>query len=250
MSRTVCWFSCGAASAVATKIAIETNPEAIVAYCDTGSEHPDNARFLKDCEAWFGREILILRNAKYQDTWDVFEKERYLVGIAGARCTAELKKVPRFAFQKPDDRQVFGFTSEEAKRAVRFNENNFDTVTWFPLIEQRIGKRECFDRIQCAGIELPMMYRLGYKNNNCIGCVKGGAGYWNKIRRDFPDVFDRMAALEVSLGAMINKVGMGDGTRKRVFLRDLPPDVGRYESELPIGCGLLCDVPDSEENEK
>ena len=24
------------------------------------------------------------------------------------------------------------------------------------------------------GIEIPVMYRLGYNNNNCVGCVKGG----------------------------------------------------------------------------
>lgn len=27
-----------------------------------------------------------------------------------------------------------------------------------------------------AGIELPLMYRMGYDNANCIGCVKGGEG--------------------------------------------------------------------------
>lgn len=35
------------------------------------------------------------------------------------------------------------------------------------------------------------MYDLGYANNNCIGCVKGGIGYWNKIRIDFPEESDR-----------------------------------------------------------
>ena len=44
MSRTVSWFSCGAASAVATKL---SNPD-VVAYCDTGSEDYDNKRFFND----------------------------------------------------------------------------------------------------------------------------------------------------------------------------------------------------------
>ena len=42
--------------------------------------------------------------------------------------------------------------------------------------------------IERAGLRLPEMYRLGYANANCVGCVKGGAGYWNKIRRDFPEL--------------------------------------------------------------
>ena len=46
----ICHFSCGATSAIATAIALKEDPTAEVVYADTGSEHPDNMRFLKDCE--------------------------------------------------------------------------------------------------------------------------------------------------------------------------------------------------------
>lgn len=46
--RTVCWFSSGAASAVATKLALRDDPSAVVAYCETGAEHPDNERFIAE----------------------------------------------------------------------------------------------------------------------------------------------------------------------------------------------------------
>ena len=52
--RILAQFSCGAASAVATKLAIEKYGDAVeIYYCDTGSEHPDNERFLQSCEVWF-----------------------------------------------------------------------------------------------------------------------------------------------------------------------------------------------------
>jgi 3'-phosphoadenosine 5'-phosphosulfate sulfotransferase (PAPS reductase)/FAD synthetase len=124
--RTVCWFSCGAPSAVAAKIALEADSAAIVAYCDTGSEHPDNERFLRDVEKWLGIKVTRLKSEKYANTWEVFEQRRYLVGPKGALCTTELKKVLRFDFQRADDRQVFGYTAEEASRADRFREQNFD----------------------------------------------------------------------------------------------------------------------------
>jgi hypothetical protein len=89
--RRVAWFSCGAASAIATKL---SQPD-VIAYCETGSEHPDNKRFMRDLEEWFGQEITILQNPKFKDTWDVWEKRRYLAGIAGAPCTGELKVEPR-----------------------------------------------------------------------------------------------------------------------------------------------------------
>jgi len=50
--------------------------------------------------------------------------------------------------------------------------------------------------VERAEIELPEMYKLGYEHNNCVGCVKGGMGYWNKIRVDFPLRFKEYADME------------------------------------------------------
>lgn len=95
MSRVVCWWSAGAASTIAAKLTLAKNPSALVVYCETGSEHPDNERFLTDCETWLGRVIVRLRSEAYENIWEVFEKTRYLVGPSGARCTTELKKRDR-----------------------------------------------------------------------------------------------------------------------------------------------------------
>ena len=158
--------------------------------------------------------------------------------MAGARCSTELKKLPRRAFQRPDDVQVFGFTVEETARAARFRANNPEVRLSVPLIDRRLRKVDCFAVLETAGIARPAMYALGYRNNNCLGCVKGGAGYWNKIRRDFPAVFVRMATLERSLDVAICKTEVGD-VRQRIFLDELPPDAGRYE-DLDFTCGLFC----------
>lgn len=111
--RVVSWFSCGATSAVAARLSIAKYPETLVAYCDTGSEHSDNKRFLSDCEKWLGKSVQILHSEKYSDIWDVFKKTRYLSGVKGARCTTELKKIVRRSFELPDDLQIFGFDKSE-----------------------------------------------------------------------------------------------------------------------------------------
>ena len=237
--RVVCWFSCGATSAVATKIALRKYPDAIIAYCDTGSEHADNKRFIKDCEKWFDKGITILKSEKYSDIWDVFNKTKYLAGIKGARCTTELKKLVRRDFQELDDIQIFGFDSSESKRADKFKQHNPEVITYFPLLEQNISKEECLNMLTKQGIELPVMYKMGYRNNNCIGCVKGGAGYWNKIRKDFPEIFEKMAKKERELNVALCKTYANDKKRKRVFLDELPPEMGRYQ-DLEITCGLFC----------
>ena len=240
VKRTLCWYSAGVTSMVAAMKAKECGP-ITVAYCDTGGEHPDNVRFIKDCERLLGQEIIILRSEKYESIWDVFEKTRYLSGVKGARCTTEMKKLVRRGFEDlENDIQVFGFDNSEKIRAEKFVANNPEVTAWFPLIEGNISKQECLDIIAAAGIELPAMYKMGYKNNNCIGCVKGQSGYWNKIRVDFPEVFDRMAKQERLLNVALNKSYAGDGKRKRVFLDELDPTAGRYDSELEIKCGLIC----------
>lgn len=246
-NRTLCWFSAGAASAVAAKIAIaETGGDnLVVAYTDPGSEHPDNARFLTDCEHWFGHPIVRLRSEKYRDTWDVWEQTRYLVGPVGARCTVELKKRMRFGFQRPDDRQVFGYTVEERHRANRFREQNVEVDLWTPLIDRGLTKDDCLAVVNRAGIELPVMYRLGYRNNNCVGCPKGGMGYWNKIRRDFPDVFARMAELERELGVSVLR---RDG--ESLWLDELNPQSGNHADEPSFECSLLCALTEQDFGDK
>lgn len=58
----ICRFSCGAASAVATKLAIAKYGTVEIYYNDPGSEHSDNLRFINDCEKWFGQKVNILKS--------------------------------------------------------------------------------------------------------------------------------------------------------------------------------------------
>ena len=77
------------------------------------------------------------------------------------------------------------------------------------------------------------MYDLGYRNNNCIGCVKGGMGYWNKIRIDFPEVFKQRAEEERKVGHTCIK---------GIYLDELPPDAGRIEDEVMEDCSIMCQL--------
>src|ERR1019366_1178718 len=101
--------------------------KAVVYYCNTFKyEHPDNVRFFKDVEKWIGVEIKVLKSKDYKDIKDVWDRTGWLVGRGGARCTTELKKIPRMEFQETDDVHMLGFTFEnrEQKRARTFRKNN------------------------------------------------------------------------------------------------------------------------------
>ncbi len=243
--RVVCWFSCGAASAVATKIALDVNEDVIIAYTDTGSEHPDHKRFLAECEEWFGQKIIQLQSDRYTSTWQVWRERRFLVGPTGALCTAELKKKVRFKFERPDDIQVFGYTADkkDAKRAERFRTQNPGVDLRTPLITAGLTKTACRRLLVAAGIEPSVMYELGFNNSNCVPCVKGGIGYWNHIRRVFPDDFAQMSVLEREIGHSV--LSDKDGP---IWLDELHPERGRHDPPEQIDCGLLCDLDDEPES--
>lgn len=246
MSRIVSWFSCGIASAVATKLALTSGRGPVIIYnIELKEEHPDNARFLKDCEEWFGQEIIQVGNDKYgRSTDEVYRKTRYLVGPAGARCTTELKKSMRWEHGEHDDTIVMGYTADEQHRVDRLLKTEPFLDMWNILIDKGLNKDDCRAIVERAGIEIPTMYKLGFDNNNCIGCVKGGQSYWRRIRHHFPERFDEMAKIEQELGRTICKRETidenGERQLERFPLTDLPEGLGKQKDGGPIECGIFC----------
>lgn len=239
MPRIISWFSCGAASAVATVLTAINHGSVEAVYCRVREEHEDNLRFLEDFQRVFGIHVKIIMNEKYDGSiYNVFHTRGFIKSKDGAPCTMLLKKDMRKAYQLPDDLQVFGYTVEEQDRADRFIDANNEVKESFPLIEAGITKHDCLRLIHKAGIKLPIMYGLGYQNNNCIGCVKGGMGYWNKIRVDFPPQFKRMAQTERDIGFTVNKDKNGP-----VYLDELDPSRGNFKEDIPADCGFTCEIP-------
>lgn len=236
--RRLVWFSCGAASAVSAKLAVDIyGPNCEVVYCNTmPTEHVDNARFFGDIERWIGRRITVIQSFKFATVDEVFERTRYMSGIAGARCTVEMKKIPREAFQNSDDIHIFGYTKDEEKRARDFEDRNYSLLVEWILIEQRMTKQNCLEMLWAAKIEIPKMYTLGFSHNNCLGCVKAtSVGYWNRTRRLFPDVFARRARQSRLLGVRLARL---NGVR--IFLDEIPPDASDPDDD--IECGPVCQM--------
>lgn len=243
MTRVVSWFSCGAASAVATKLAIAKHRAVTPAYCETGAEHPDNARFMMECEDWFGCPVTRLKSDEYADTWAVWEKRRFLSGIHGAPCTGELKLAPRLAFQRLDDVHVFGYTADatDVERARRLRENYPEMTIETPLIERGLDKRACLAMVESAGIKLPPMYAMGFQNNNCIPCVKATSpNYWALVRREFPAEFERMVKLSRELGARLTRIN-----DERIFIDEIPANWPVTEAISPA-CDFLCHIAEQD----
>jgi len=238
------WFSCGAASAVAAKLAIQKYGQDYnvrVVNNPVIEEHEDNRRFLTDVSKWIGQEIEIAINPKYPScsAVDVWSQRNYMAGNAGAPCTLELKKKARQHWEKENNPNwhILGFTKGEEKRAETFKmgeRSNFIPI----LIDEGMTKADCFQIIHKAGIELPSIYKMGYPNANCIGCVKATSPtYWNHVRQYHPKIFDHRAKQSRKIGAKLVRV-----RGKRVFLDELKQtDKGRSMKNLDFECGIFCE---------
>ena len=239
----VVWFSCGAASAVAAKMTVlkygkECN--VFVVNNPVREEDEDNRRFLKDVSEWIGQEIVSAINPSFPNcsVEEVWEKRQYMSGIHGAPCTTALKKEARYEYEKRNraDWHVLGFTADEQDRHENFVREERENVLPV-LIEKGITKAHCFGILRFHGIELPLMYKLGYPNANCPGCVKATSPtYWNHVRVMHPEVFESRAKQSREIGCRLVRLN-----GKRIFLDELPPDAKGAKMKS-VECGIFCDT--------
>lgn len=234
----VSWFSAGCSSFLATYLMREQLDHCV--YIDIADQHPDSMRFIMDAERLLGISIEVIRCEEYANVEDVIRRKRFINSPHGAPCTMLLKRSVRELWEKrhgisSNDTYVWGYDAKESARAERLAARMHYVNHIFPLVEGGLTKQDAHAACEDLGLKRPVMYDLGFPNNNCIGCVKGGKGYWNKVRRIFPDVFERRAALEREIGhSCIN------GT----FLDELEVSAGRCDQITPersIMCQLALD---------
>lgn len=228
----ISWFSAGVSSFVATWLVRKELDEIIYTHID--DQHPDTLRFIADCERALERKITILRSEYFTSVEQVCRHYKFVSSPRVAKCTEKLKKEVRrrWEYEHPGQHAYYwGMDIEEKGRAESLKESMPDFEHPCPLIERDLTKQDCHAIAHRLGIKRPIMYDLGYHNNNCIACVKGGMGYWNRIRKDFPAAFAARAKMERDIGhSCINGV----------YLDELNPNAGRHDPPITQECGIYC----------
>ena len=76
--KLVSWFSAGITSTIATKLAVDKfGPDAVdIIFFETGSHHPDNERFIAQCEELFGKKIA-LSSYNYMESFFLLRKKLF-----------------------------------------------------------------------------------------------------------------------------------------------------------------------------
>ena len=236
----VAWISAGVSSFMAAYLMRDTVDKFI--YCDINDQHEDSIRFIKDCEEKLDKQIEILKSP-YESVDNVIQAFQFINSRYGAKCTDVLKKRVRKEWELDhpgiDLTYVWGYDCTEMHRIGGIVEADDVHKHEFPLIDRYLDKADCHSMLRRLGIRRPAMYEMGYQNNNCIGCVKGGMGYWNKIRVDFPDVFRLRAKREREIGHTCLTEKIGNKTVP-VYLDLLDPNRGRIEEEIMDDCSIAC----------
>jgi hypothetical protein len=235
------WFSTGVDSFVACYLANKEKPLDLIIYTHVNDQDIDSLRFLHDCEQALNKKILLLQDTRYNASVDYVCRSYGLIRLPSgfAVCTRELKRRVREEFEKTIDLDnttyVWGFNCTEKDRITANRGYSLAKENEYPLLDKLIDKKSSHAICAKLGIKRPRMYDMGYQNNNCKGCIKGGMGYWNRIRRDFPDTFRSRAKLERDVGYSILK-----DDNSKIFLDELDPKRGRFEDDIPQYCDLFC----------
>lgn len=238
-NRVLIWWSTGAASYAAAKIALRKYPDALIVRCETGNEDEDNYRFEEDAMRRLNRNVTILKSDEYESVPDVWERRKYMSGNSGAPCTAEMKIAPRVAFQKPTDTHVFGYTADanDVRRYENLRKNFFELKVEAPLIDAGIKKAGTLAIVERDGLVLPRTYGMGFPCANCLktGCSKASSpAYWSLFRHHFPERFVQTALMARRIGARLARINGA-----RVFIDEIPEDWPMTRPIAPV-CDFLC----------
>lgn len=228
----VLWFSAGVSSAIVAYLCRDELDEIIYQHID--DQHPDTLRFLHDVERLIGRKITVQQSPLKNVETACRYGNSIRIPCRPPKCSELLKKRERqrWEYEHPG-RHVYywGLDVAEQHRAERFEHGMPQFEHRFPLVERELTKADAHAIARMRELRRPVMYDMGYHNNNCVGCVAGGMGYWNRIRKDFPKVFASRARMERAIGhSCINGV----------YLDELDPKAGRHDPPIDMECGVYC----------
>lgn len=177
----------------AKRIATMYPDRTVLLFADVNMEDPDNYRFLLEAWHWIDVPLVILDNGG-RTIWDVFRQGRFLGNSRVDLCSRILKReVMRKWLEEhyqPDKVVVhIGYDLDEGHRVAKAQPKWEPWRAEAPLCwDPPFWKDDAATLLRSAGIELPILTRMGYPHANCGGmCVKMGHKQALKTLRTMPE---------------------------------------------------------------
>jgi hypothetical protein len=248
-------FSGGICSWCTAKRVIERhdNENIVLLFADTLIEDQDTYRFINESSLYF--DIPITRLADGRDPWQVFEDEKFIGNSRIDPCSKILKRELLSKYMQdnydPADTIIhFGLDWTEIPRFERIRDRKKPWECRAYMIEKPwLLKTEMLKELTEAGIEIPRLYKLGFKHNNCGGfCVKAGQAQFAHLLRTLPDRYREHEENELRLRSLgINGTILSitrNGIKQPITLRDFRVSIeqnNQYDREAWGGCGCAID---------
>lgn len=214
MERIIVAISGGKASAWCAGWALKNYPkdDVILYFNDTKWEHKDLYRFLDELAVYFDKEITFDSDGRSPES--LFYDNRAIANNRMPFCSRILKAERLQAFYKDGDTLVFGIGVDESQRINRlvgvYQTVAVKTGKWpklrFPLISENMTSEKVNDWLTSIGIQEPLLYRLGFKHNNCSGgCVRAGKKHWKMLYEKLPEVYADRERVEREMQDFLGK---------------------------------------------
>ncbi len=178
-----------------------------------------------------------------KDVWDVYDERNFLGNNRVDVCSIVLKREAaerwiRSRFFPEEVVLYLGFDATERARQERAKARWLPYRVENPLVEEppdgdpkEAAKALCRD----AGMEVPLLYRLGFAHGNCSAfCCRAGKSHFVHLLRTMPERYRYFEEREERLRALIGDYTIlreqRDGVRLRISLRQLRERVERVEA--------------------
>ncbi len=214
MGRIIVAISGGKASAWCADWALKNyHKEDVVLYFnDTKWEHEDLYRFLDDLSKHFVHPITYDSDGRSPEK--LFYDNRAIGNNRMPFCSRILKAERLQRYYQDGDTLVFGIGADEPQRAIRLVKVYEDVATrkkkWpilrFPLMSENMTSEKVDAWLASTGIQEPLLYRLGFKHNNCSGgCVRAGKKHWKMLYEKLPEVYADRERVEKKMQEYLGK---------------------------------------------
>lgn len=186
--------------------------DVILYFNDTKWEHEDLYRFLNDLSTYFKHPITFDSDGRSPE--DLFYDKCAIANNRMPFCSRILKAERLQKFYKHKDVLIFGIGHDEEHRANRLysvyqgvaNRTNKWPLLVFPLIREAVTNDQIDAFLSSANIQEPLLYRLGFKHNNCSGgCVRAGKASWKLLLEKLPTVYAERERVEKDIREYIGK---------------------------------------------
>jgi hypothetical protein len=234
----------------------EIKPELII-FADTGGELPHTYNHIKmmseKTKEWWGIEIenvYAKYKGKYESLEDSCIRKKTLPSLAFGykACSVKHKIEPmnrrvKEYMKKNSHSNIFrciGYDAGEPHRAIDKLEGTLNKKLsekyWYPLIEWMWRRQECVETIKRHGLPLP-------GKSSCFFCPSMKIGEILRLRKEYPEYFDRAIELERNMNVKGRVEGLHFGVKWSDIVAADDDQMKMFEwldendaAKIPCGC--------------